>query len=94
MHLYCPHCHHALPHEANPLPSRFAIGAAVWIYHGASRRRGTGVGVTFRVLSIDYLVHTDIGVENVPSLDVTPHQPPQAVEGNVVTLASRGAACT
>jgi hypothetical protein len=92
MHATCPHCHHDLP-ATNALPSRFPIGAPVWVYHGAARRLGIVVGVTFRVLSIDYLVHTDIGVETVPSLDVSPYQP-HTVQGNVVTLANRGAACT
>lgn len=93
MHPSCPHCQKPLPREANPLPSRFAIGTSVWIYHGASRRRGTVVGVTFRMLSVEYLVQTAAGVEYVPSLDVSPGQPPHAVQGNVVAPASWGNAC-
>lgn len=94
MHRNCPHCHHPLPREPNPLPSRFPIGAPVWIYHGASRRRGTVVGVTFRVLAVEYLVHTAAGVEYVPSLDVNPDMLPRAVHGNVVAPACWGAPCT
>ena len=93
MRATCPHCHHALP-GTNALPSRFAIGAPVWVYHGAARRRGIVVGVTFRVLAVDYLVRTSYGVEQVPSLDVTPEQPPCAVHGNVVAPASWGSPCT
>lgn len=94
MHIYCPHCHHDLPHESNPLPSKFALGAPVWIYHGAARRRGTVVGVTFRVLSIEYLVQTAAGVECVPSIDVSPDTRERVVHGNVVAPAAWSAPCT
>lgn len=94
MHATCPHCHHALQPAGNPLPSRFAIGAPVWIYHGAARRRGTVVGVTFRVLNIDYLVQTASGVECVPSLDVSRGSLKRDVFGNVVAPAAWGAPCT
>lgn len=93
MHATCPHCHHDLP-ATNALPSRFQIGAYVWVYHGASRRRGIVVGVTFRVMAVDYLVHTAVGVEHVPSLDVSPYYPPDVVHGNVVAPAAGGAPCT
>ncbi|MGS1014089.1 hypothetical protein ACVCL0_09150 [Rhodanobacter sp. UC4450_H17] len=93
MHVTCPHCHQDFAHRSNDLPSRFAIGAPVWIYHGASRRRGTVVGVTFRPLTVDYLVRTAAGVECVSSSDVSPPAEAQPVAGNVVQL-SRAPACT
>jgi hypothetical protein len=93
MHATCPHCHHDLP-ATNALPSRFHIGEPVWIYHGAARRQGVVVGVTFRAAAVDYLVHTNAGVEHVPSLDVSPYHPPAVVQGNVVAPAAWSAPCT
>ena len=79
---------------SNALPSRFQIGAKVWIHHGAARRRGVVVGVSFRVLQVDYLVQTVAGVECVDSLDIGPVALPHAVQGNVVALAARSEPCT